>query len=93
MQAITLSKENVFEGSTNIDDPGACATLASKRILVRLILFAEKSKSDKLPFERHNGTVKRDIYRDQTLMFLTFFINKNLLLYIGIKSFNFRCNR
>ena len=34
---LTLSKEDFFKGSTNINDPGACATLASKRLLDRLI--------------------------------------------------------
>ena len=33
MQAVTLSKEDVSKGSSNINDPGACATLASKRLL------------------------------------------------------------
>ena len=47
---VTLSKEDVFNGSTNINDPGACATLASKRLLDRLIQFAEKSRHIKMPF-------------------------------------------
>ena len=47
---VTLSKEDVFKGSTNINDPGACATLASKRLLDRLIQFAEKSRSGKMPW-------------------------------------------
>ena len=88
-----VSKEDVFKGSTKIKNLGACATLASKRLLDRLIQFAEKSRSGKIPFQRHNGTVKRSINGYQTLMFSTFFIIKNLLLYIRIKSFNFRCRR
>ena len=39
----------------------ACATLASKRLLDRLIQFAEKPRSGKIPFKRHYGTVKRGI--------------------------------
>ena len=70
---VKLSKEDVFKGSTNINDPGACATLASKRLLDRLIQFAEKSRSGKIPFQRHNRTVKRGINGYQTLMFLTIF--------------------
>ena len=50
MQAATLSKEDVFKTFTNINDQGACATLASKRLLDPLIQFAEKSRSGKLPF-------------------------------------------
>ena len=50
MWAITLSKEDVFKGSTNINDLGACATLASKRLLDRLIQFPEKPISGKIPF-------------------------------------------
>ena len=46
-----LSKEDVFKGSTNINEPGACAFLASKRLLDCLIQFAEKSKSIKIPFK------------------------------------------
>ena len=30
-EAVTLSKEDVFKESTNISDPGTCATLASTR--------------------------------------------------------------
>ena len=45
-----LSKEDVFKGLTNINDPGACATLASKILLDRLIQFAEKSRSGKYHF-------------------------------------------
>ena len=30
---LTLSNEDVFKGSTNINDLGACATLASNRLL------------------------------------------------------------
>ena len=45
-----LSKEAVFKGSTNINDPGVCATLASTRFRDRLIQFAEKSRSGKIPF-------------------------------------------
>ena len=48
MKAVTLSKEDVFKGSTNINDPGDCATLDSKRLLDRLIYFAEKSRSEKI---------------------------------------------
>ena len=47
---VTLSKEDVFKESTYIKDTGACATLASKRLLDRLIQFAEKSRSGKIPF-------------------------------------------
>ena len=56
-----LSKEDVFKRPTNINVPGACTTLASKRLLDRLIQFAEKSRSGKIPFYGHNGTVKRGI--------------------------------
>ena len=45
-----LSKEEVFKGSTNINVPGACASLASKRLLDRLIQCAEKSRSEKYHF-------------------------------------------
>ena len=45
-----LSKEDVFKGSTNVNDRGACANLASKRLLDHLIQFAEKSRSGKIPF-------------------------------------------
>ena len=44
------TKEDVFKGSTSINDLGACATLASKRLLDRLIQFAEKARSGKIPF-------------------------------------------
>ena len=47
---VTLSKGDVFKRSTNKNDPGACATLASKRLLDRVIQFAEKSRSGKIPF-------------------------------------------
>ena len=47
---VTQSKEDVYKGSTNINDPGACATLAPKRLLDRLIQLAEKSRSGKIPF-------------------------------------------
>ena len=50
MQAVALSKADVFKGSTNRNGPGACATLASKRLLERLIQFAEKVKKWKIPF-------------------------------------------
>ena len=50
MLAVTLSNEDVFKRSTNINYPGACATLASKRLLDGLIHFAEKSRSGKIPF-------------------------------------------
>ena len=33
MLAVTLSKEDVFKGSTNINVLDTCATLASKRLL------------------------------------------------------------
>ena len=46
---VTLFKEDVFNGSTNINDPGTCATLASKRLLDRLIQFPEKTGSGKIP--------------------------------------------
>ena len=45
-----LSKGDVFKRSTNRNVIGACATLASKRLLDRLIKFAEKSRSGKMPF-------------------------------------------
>ena len=45
-----LSKGDVFKGSTYINDLGACATLASKRLLDSLIQFAKKSRSGKIPF-------------------------------------------
>ena len=45
-----LYKEDVFKGSTNINALGTCATLASKRLLDRLIQFAKKSRSGKIPF-------------------------------------------
>ena len=35
---VTLSKADVFKRSTDRNAPGACATLASKRLLDRLIL-------------------------------------------------------
>ena len=47
---VTLSKDDVFKGSTNINDPGACAILESNRLLDRLNQFAEKSRSGKIPF-------------------------------------------
>ena len=47
---VTLSKEEMFKGSTNRNVRGACATLSSKRLLDRLIQFAEKSKSGKMPY-------------------------------------------
>ena len=49
---VTLSKEDVFNESTNIhvNDLGTCATLAPKRFLDRLIQFAEKSKRGKIAF-------------------------------------------
>ena len=50
MLAVTLSKEDAFKGPTNINDPGACATLSSKGLLDRLIQCAEKSRSGKIPF-------------------------------------------
>ena len=50
MLAVTLSKEDIFKGSTNIKDLGACATLASKILLDRLIQFTEKSRSGKIQF-------------------------------------------
>ena len=60
MQAVKLSKANVFKGSTNRNVPGACATLALKRLLERLIQFAEKVKKWKKHFnaimERQNLT-------------------------------------
>ena len=42
-----LSEEDVFKGSANMNDPVACATLALKRLLKRLIQFAEKSRRGK----------------------------------------------
>ena len=45
----SLSKEDVFKGSTNRNVPGACATLAPKRLLDCLIQFAEKSRSREMP--------------------------------------------
>ena len=50
MKAVTLSKEDVFNGSTIMNDPGAYATLASQRLLDRFLHFAEKSRSGKIPF-------------------------------------------
>ena len=47
---VTLSKADVVKGSTNINDPGVCATLAPKRLLDHLIQFAEKSRSGKYHF-------------------------------------------
>ena len=47
---VRLSKEDVFKGSTNINDSGACATLASKRLFDSLIQFPEKSRSGKILF-------------------------------------------
>ena len=41
---VRLSKEDIFKGSANINDSGACANLAPKRLLDRLIQFAEKSR-------------------------------------------------
>ena len=76
---MTLSKENVFHGQTTEIVPGACDNLTSNRLLDLLIQFAEKSRSVKMQFLRHNGTVKRDINGYQTLTFLTFFIIKKPL--------------
>ena len=45
-----LTKEDVCKGSTNINDPGAYAKLASKGLLNPLIQFAEKSRSGKYHF-------------------------------------------
>ena len=81
MQAVTLSKEDVFKVSTNINVLSACATLASKRLLDRLIQFAEKSRSRKIPFKHHNGTAKCGINGYQTLMFLTFLSLKPFALH------------
>ena len=50
MYAAKLSKEDIFKKSTNINDPSACAILASKRLLDHLIQFAKKSRSIKIPF-------------------------------------------
>ena len=50
MLSVTLSKEDVLKGSTNRNVLGACATLASKILLYRLIQFAEKLRSGKMPF-------------------------------------------
>ena len=50
MLAVTLSKGDVFKGSTNKNDPAVCVTLASQRLLDRLSQFAEKSRSGKVPF-------------------------------------------
>ena len=76
-----LSKEDVFEGSTNRNVPGSSVTLASERLLDCLIQIAEKSRSAKC----HNGTVKCGIKRYKSLTFLTFFIIKNLFLYLKSK--------
>ena len=43
MYAVALSKD-VFNRSPNINDQGACATLASKRLLDRLIQLAERTR-------------------------------------------------
>ena len=45
-----LSKFDVFKGSTNRNVLGACATLALKRLLDRLIQFAEKLRVEKYHF-------------------------------------------
>ena len=50
MQAVTLSKEDVFKGPTNRNVPGVCAILAPKRLLDHFIQFAEKSRSGKCHF-------------------------------------------
>ena len=42
MQEVTLSKEEVFKGSTNRYVLGVCATLVSKRLLDRLIQFSQE---------------------------------------------------
>ena len=82
-------KNNVFKGSTNINDPSACAILASKRLLDRLIQFAEKVKKCK-------NTILTSFWNGKTwhkqvsnFIVLTFFIIKNLLLYIRTRKFQF----
>ena len=47
---VTLSKEDVFKGSTKKNDLGARATLVSNILLDRFIKFAEKFRSGKMPF-------------------------------------------
>ena len=47
---VTLTKADVFKGTTNRNVPGSCATLASKRLLDRSIQFAEEVKKWKIPF-------------------------------------------
>ena len=74
MYAVTLSKADLFKGSTDRNVPGTCATLVSKRLLDRSIQFAENVKKWKITFKRHNETVKGGINGYQTLTFLTFFI-------------------
>ena len=64
MLAVTLSKEDVFKRPTNRNVPDAFAIQASKRFLDLLIPLAVKSKKWKkwkMPFLRHNGSVKRGI--------------------------------
>ena len=41
---VTLSKADVFKGSTNRNVPGTCATPASKRLFDCSIQFAEEVK-------------------------------------------------
>ena len=50
MKAVTLSKEDVFKGSTNRNVLSACSILTSKILLDGFIKFAEKLRSEKMPF-------------------------------------------
>ena len=50
MYTVTLSEEDVFKVSTNINVMDACATLASKQVLDRLIQFAESQEVEKYNF-------------------------------------------
>ena len=45
-----LSEEDVFKGSPNINVLGACATLASKRLLGRLISSLKSQEVEKYRF-------------------------------------------
>ena len=47
---VALSKEDVCKGPANRIVPGACAILASKKVLDLLIHFAKKSRSGKCHF-------------------------------------------
>ena len=77
---------------TNGSFQGPCFILASKGLHACLIQFAEKARNGKEHFnvilERRKSAITATI-----LTFSTFFINKNILLYVKIERFNFGCGR